>query len=100
MVKLKILDIRENRYSLEDVKTKNNYVFHLDFYGLEKMPQVNDFLGFHEELLDTQYIEYSNAYQFGPLNKKYGRDVKDSGNVDCIALIIDNNKIYLKRFFG
>lgn len=100
MVKLKIVDVDNNKYKLEDLSSNETYLFTLRFYGLEQLPKAGDVLGFHGNLLNKNYEEYNTTYQFGPLNEPYGRVVKDKNDVDCILLEVNDEKIYLKRFFG
>ena len=100
MVKLQVLNVSDKTYTLLNIKTGQTYKFNLNFYGLKKLPQAGDFLNFSNELLDKNYIEYSESYQFGPITEVYGREVTSSEDIDVIELDLDDEKIYLKRFFG
>ncbi len=100
MTKLKIVGVDKEKYTLLNLDSNVFFEFNIRFYGLKKLPQVDDFLGIHNELLDPKYEEYSTSYQFGPLDEVYGRDIKSPEHIDCILLISDNKKTYLKRFFG
>lgn len=100
MAKLKIVKVVDNKYFLKDINNKLSYNFTLYFYGLDKKPSVNDIIDMHSSLLDVNYEEYCTTYRFGPLEEKYGRNIKNSKDVDCIMLIANNEKIFLKRFYG
>lgn len=100
MAKLQIIGINNEKYSLIDLESQKEYQFELKFYGLKNNLKIGDKLGFHDELLDPKYKEYSQSYQFGPIDEIYGRNVAGLKDIDSIMLLVDNEKIYLKRFFG
>lgn len=100
MAKLKILKVIDDEYLLKDIESAKHYKFTLSFYGLDKKPKQGDIIELHNNLLDTNYIEYSKTYRFGPLEEVYGRNIKSSKDKDCILLIMDDKKMFLKRFFG
>lgn len=100
MKKLVINDINQDTYSLIDVKDNKSYSLSLTFYDIDNVPTKGDIIRIADELLDTSYEEYSNSYQFGALDKPYGRNIKSSVDIDCIMLQQGNKKTYLKRFFG
>ncbi|MGI5842365.1 MAG: hypothetical protein ACOX6H_03655 [Christensenellales bacterium] len=101
MPKLQIVDIYTNNdYILVDFENQKKYKLNLRFYGLETAPKIGDTLGFHDELLDPNYDEFSTHYQFGPLDEVYGRKIESSKDIDCIMLLKNDKKTFLKRFFG
>jgi len=100
MVKLQILNVNDNIYTLLNIESNKTYKFSLNFYGLQKLPQVGDFLSFHSELLDKNYVEYSESYQFGPIEEIYGREILNRDSVDYILITYSDKIVSLKRFFG
>ena len=100
MQNLKVKKIENDQYTLLNIKSKKEYCFKFKFFGLEQNIEVGDVFAINDELLDPNYIEYSNQYYFGPLNEVYGRQIADKQDVDFIAIKTKNNIIKLKRFFG
>ena len=54
----------------------------------------------HQELLDKSYDEYNTHYYFGDIRKVYGRNISSANDVDVIMIEKNNEKIFLKRFYG
>ncbi len=54
----------------------------------------------HEELLDKNYAEYNPHYYFGDIKEVYGRNISSAKDVDVIIIEKNNEKIFLKRFYG
>ncbi|MDD3341505.1 MAG: hypothetical protein PHN72_04900 [Bacilli bacterium] len=98
MVKLKIKNIENFCYTLEnDGKT---YHFVLEFYDLQMNLQKGDIIYMHELLLNEDFYEYSKYYCFGKLDSKYGRLALAENERDIILIIVNQQKIYLKRLYG
>ena len=53
----------------------------------------------HGNLLNKDYVEYSNSLYFGPLDSDFGRseNIKEE---DVIAIKHNGKIINLKRYFG
>ena len=100
MVVLKILDVNDKIYTLLNIENNQTYKFNLSFFGLKKLPQVGDSLSFNEKLLDKNYVEYSESYQFGPIEEVYGRELSGRDDADYIVINFIDKTISLKRFFG
>ena len=99
MEKLKILNIENNLYKLID-KNKKEYEFNLTFYDLTEELQAGNYIYLNKELLNPNYIEYSNTYFFGSLEEQYGREIQTKDDIDLMKVKIKDKTIYLKRFFG
>ena len=95
MIKLIIENIVEYDYSLKD-KDNNKYRFNIQFYDLDNKPKVGDSLFVHEKLLDD--VNY--VFSFGPIDGEYGRDIMSSNDSDIVVLVMGNEKIYLKKYYG
>ncbi len=95
MIKLIIEDIVDYDYFLKD-KEDNKYRFNIQFYDLDTKPKVGDSLFVHEKLLD----DVNCVFSFGPIDGKYGKDIISSNDIDIVVLVIDDKKIYLKRYYG
>lgn len=94
MKRLKILNVDNHNYVLED-KDKNKYKLYLEFYDINTFPKENDYLYINELLLNEKGL-----LSFGSLTGIYGRDIIDEQDKDIIVLIINNEKICLKRYYG
>lgn len=93
MKKLKIKKIDKYQYELKDINNKI-YHFNIEFYNLEKKPKINDYIYMNEKILQENY----SILNFDKLDSQYGREIKTEE--DVIVLLIDNEKIYLKRIYG
>lgn len=104
MKKFKIIEINDSEYSLKDVDNKS-YKIYLQFFDLEKLPQVGEYIYFSENLLDSVANEGVRFFSFGEMSAIYGKDIKN-GDIDesfeelCVIIRENNKKIYLKRFYG
>ena len=99
MIKLKILKIEDNVYSLED-EEKNIYKIHLKFIDTDVKLNIKDIIYFDSKLLNPKYEEYSLAYIFSKLKSIYGRKDVDLESAEVIKIIKDGKEIYLKRIYG
>ncbi len=95
MIKLVIKKIDGNNYFLND-EDDNEYRFHIQFYDLDKEVQIGDRLFVNKRLLESPTYLFS----FGPLVSDYGRKVLSIEDPDLVALVIGDEKIYLKRYYG
>ena len=95
MIKLMIEKIDKNNYFLKD-KDDNKYRFHIQFYDLDKNPEVGDVLYVNEKLLDSG----SYLFSFGPLISKFGKNMTSTKDPDLIVLAMGDEKKYLKRYYG
>ena len=100
MEKLKITNIQNNTYTLENEQTYLTYKFELKFFDLPNQLKVGDIIGMHKQLLNPNYVEYSTIYYFGSLDAPYGRKVKSKEDIDVIGIKTNCETIFLKRFFG
>ena len=94
MKKLEIVKIDNYNYTLKDSQD-NTYELNLEFYNLTQKPQIGEYIFMNEALLKSNI-----PLSFDVLNSKYGKYITDSHDEDLIVLIIDNEKICLKRVYG
>ena len=95
MKKLEINKIGKYEYELKDSDHKI-YHFSMEFYDTEKQPKTGDFIFMSEKLLRDDYA----VLNFGSLGSKYGRNIETADDDDLIVLLVDDEKIYLKRVYG
>ena len=91
MIKLLIKSIEPYAYILSD-NTKE-YRVHLEFLGLEKKPEVGDYLYLPENIINEP-----NNYTFGLIGGIYTKkkDIKD----DIIKVVGKDYEYYLQRYYG
>lgn len=99
MIKLKIINIDGYIYNLKDTK-ENNYTLNLEFFDIDKKPQIGDYIYMSSELLNPRYEGFSTNYTFGTLEDRYGKKDIDLTDIDIIKVVINNLEIYLKRLYG
>lgn len=92
--------IDANNYHLVNIATGENYKLKLTFYGIQNAVKIGDLISMHAELLDANYVEYSNHYYFGPLDEPSGRKITSKTHKDYIAIKTENKIIELKRLWG
>ena len=97
LVKLQVQEVDNDKYTLID-DNSNQYTFNLYFYEIDSSNINNIYMS--KELLDSNYYEYSNTYNFGPIGKVYGRKLSNKTIQDVIILDKDNDKIILQRYYG
>lgn len=97
MKKLQVQSIDNNKYTLID-KDNNTYIFNLYFIDIDYSNITS--ISMSLELLNTDYYEYSDTYNFGPLCGVYGRKLSRKTIQDFIVLETANNKYYLQRYYG
>lgn len=95
MIRLKIKEINNNLYILEDIN--NIYELTIYFYDIDEQVKVNDYLYMQEKLL---YKVNHSIICLGVLDSIYGHVIEDTTDEDLVILITDNKKIYLKRYYG
>ncbi len=93
-VKLVIQNINAFTYYLKD-ENDNIYRLDFEFCSLVKKLKINDCLFVHESLLEEKCL-----LSFGELSSPYGRVITDINDKDLIILLIDNEKLCLKRLYG
>ena len=96
MIRLKIKEINNNLYILEDINN-NTYELTIYFYDINEQVKVNDYLYMQEKLL--RKINHS-IISLGVLDSMYGNVIEDITDEDLVILITNNKKIYLKRYYG
>lgn len=96
MIRLKIKEINNSLYVLEDI---NNNVYELTiyFYDIDNKVKVNEYLYMQEKLLSK--INHS-IISLGVLDSMYGKVIEEITDEDLVILITNNKNIYLKRYYG
>lgn len=85
MKKLKVIEINEYLYTLED-SDKKTYIRDIEFYDTKV--EVGDYI-YADEIL----INETNIYVYGPIIEK--------NNIEDLIKIVHNDKeIYLQRYYG
>ncbi len=95
MEKLMIVKKDNYEYVLKDTNNKE-YQFNIEFYNVEKLPEVGDFLFMSEKLLQ----EKNAVLSLDCLESEYGRKIESADDDDIVVLMIKEEKIYLKRVYG
>ena len=95
MKKLVVDKIVDYNYFLRD-KDEKIYNLNIEFYDLESSVETGDYIYINEELLKEENVSFS----FGPLSGEYGRKLTSSSDKDIVVLISNNEKLYLKRYYG
>lgn len=95
-VDLVIERINDYKYFLKD-SDMNEYILNMEFYDIDKIPKVGDKINMHKNMVNNldNYL-----YVFGSVDGLYGKKIDNLLDEDVIVLLIDNKKIYLKRFYG
>ncbi len=95
--KLEIIGVDNYLYTLKDEQNKT-YQIQFEFYDLETMPNIGDYITMPKELLDENYIDYSIFYAFGDVNCS-GR--KNPSPQEIIYVTNNKNQTKtLKRLYG
>lgn len=100
MEELVVINVSDRTYTLEHATTKQQYVFKIKFFDLEKEVIAGDILVVNPCLLDETYVEYSTKLQFGALDEPYGRKIDSRDHKDLLCVKKDGEEYWLKRFFG
>ena len=95
-VSLIIEKVDDYKYFLKD-SDMNEYILNMEFYDIDKLPGVGDKINIHKNMVNNlnNYL-----YSFGSVDATYGKNVDDLLDEDIIVLLMNNKKIYLKRFYG
>ena len=95
-VDLVIERVNDYEYFLKD-SDMNEYILNMEFYDIDKLPSVGDKINMHKNMINNldNYL-----YVFGSVDGLYGKKIDNLLDEDVIVLLIDNKKIYLKRFYG
>ncbi len=99
MVRLKILEIDDFIYKLEDEQNKT-YTMNLEFFDIDEELKVGDYINISPKLLDIRYEGYSTNYTFGSVDSEYGKKFITPDDIDLIKLEINQKEIFLKRLYG
>lgn len=99
MVRLRIETKENNTYILKDEK-ENSYKMSFEFFDIEEMPKVDDYINISAELLNPRYKEYTTYLIFGNMNNICGRKDATPGDTDVIKVEMEDKEIYLKRLYG
>ena len=95
MKKLMIAKKDNYEYVLKDTDNKE-YQFNIEFYNVERLPEVGDYLFMSEKMLQ----ENNFVLSFDVLESEYGRKIENADDDDIVVLMINEEKIYLKRVYG
>ena len=95
-----VINIDKNKLTLLNTYNGKEVTHLFTFYDLPRPLKSGDKIAFHSEILDKKYKEYNAHYFFGPTEQEYGRDIQNEQNFDFLALKLDNEKVFLKRFYG
>ena len=95
MKKLMIAKKDNYEYVLKDTDNKE-YQFNIEFYNVEKLPEVGDYLFMSEKMLQ----ENNAVLSLDILESEYGRKIENADDDDIVVLMINEEKIYLKRVYG
>ena len=95
MKKLIIANKDNYEYTLKDVNN-NEYQLNIEFYNIERNPEVGDYLFISEKTLQ----ENNTFLNFDVLESEYGRKIESANDDDIVVLIVSGEKIYLKRVYG
>ena len=96
MVRLIIKSTFNYNYVVVD-NNDREYNVNIEFYGLQELPVVGDYLYVDETMLNEIN---NNMVSFGPIDGKYGKDINSIDASEVICLVHGNNSVYLKRFYG
>ena len=93
----KMIINNQDKYKYE-LKDKDNKIYHfnIEFYNLKQEPKIGDYIYINENLLQEEY----SVLSFDFLDSKYGRSIDLLDSKDIIVLLINNEKLYLKRVYG
>ena len=95
-VDLVIERVNDYKYFLKD-SDMNEYILNMEFYDIDKIPSVGDKINMHKNMINNldNYL-----YVFGSVDRIYGKKIDNLLDEDIIILLMNNKKIYLKRFYG
>lgn len=103
MIKLRIYKILENVYYFHDIND-NSYNLTIEFYDLDEMPKVNEYIFMDKSLLNPNYKGYSPVYAFAKIESNYGKKISldnmENNIIDLIKIQKNDKNIYLKRLYG
>ncbi len=89
-----IKNIIGDTYTLVDKENHEEKVS-FEFYDLTSLPTEGSIIFLNEAVLKEGI-----TLRYGPLDSSYGRVITDAYDKDLLVLKIENEKIYLKRFYG
>jgi hypothetical protein len=103
MTEYKILKVGEyNNYTVEDARGVIRTIG-LEWHDIDHPPQEGDCIRLSDKYFDKEANEGLTFFSFGGLSGIYGRDVSNENldeSEEIIIILQENDKIYLKRFYG
>ena len=119
MERLKIKQIKHDGYTLEN-DIRQEYVIFLNFYDLERPPQIGDYIYLSEKIFyEISKYGGQQRFYFGSLSEMCGRQVTEEeikkaktfvdnhGEIHCgtisdeiLVIESDSHQIILKRLYG
>ena len=90
MEKLRIINIEDTNYTLEDNNRKYN--INIIFYG-NKYPQTNDIV-----YIPIKILQEKNIYAYGPLKSNYSKNIDIEE--EFIKIVTNEEEYYLQRYYG
>ena len=89
MIKLKIVEVDEYDYTLEDIDN-GKYNLNIEFYEFENIPKIGDYICLSEKILSEVTL-----YSFGPLNNS-----EEITEDELIKIVSNEGEYYLQRYYG
>lgn len=99
MIKLKIIAKDADIYKLQDDE-KQEYCMNIEFFDMEELPEIGNYLYINKEYLNPKYEGYSGFYIFGDLASEFGKSNIKMNDIDIIKIEKEHKLIYLKRLYG
>lgn len=94
MKKILINKIDNYVYYLLDEKNIE-YKLQLEFYDINNLPKIGDYLYVNEKLLNEQIL-----LSFGLINSQDGKDINLLKDEEILVWVGNYDKIYFKRYYG
>jgi len=93
LIELRVLNIDNYNYTLVD-KSDNKYNINIEFYDIDKCLNIGDYIYMNNELLNEKVLS------FGSVKGDYGKELLDTNRDEIIIIRMENELIYLKRYYG
>jgi len=94
MIELRIIKVDKFNYFLVD-NNNNSYNLKIQFYDIEKKPQVGDYIYINKNMLSS-----GNVFSFGSIVGEYGKNILDGNKEEIIIIKKGEELICLKRYYG
>ncbi len=99
MIKAQIIDIRDNRYMVED-QNKHIFIIGMQFKNVEYKPRLGDYI-FISELVYNDPEEHITPKIYGPFTTLgYARKPEDMTERDFMVLVNDKGISVYQRYYG